>query len=340
MTVERITNRFAQTKGANRAALVTFVMAGDPDHATTAEILAALPAAGADIIELGMPFSDPMADGATIQAAGLRALAGGANMHKTLDLVRGFRAKDQATPLLLMGYYNPILAYGVNKFLADAAGAGVDGCIVVDLPPEEDAEFVAAAQRLNLATTHLATPTTDAKRLPQVLRGASGFLYYVSIAGITGTKSAAEDHIRAALALFRQHTQLPIAVGFGVRTAEQVHTIAAIADGVVVGSAIIDRIAANLDATGKAGAQLSEEVITLVKQLAAATHRQNNRQDTIDSLKNLVRPKIHGLVDPKNIPDNLWDKCPGCGAMLFKRELEENHFICRQCGHSMQKANP
>lgn len=338
MTIERITTRFTHTKAANRAALITFVMAGDPDHATTAQILAALPSAGADIIELGMPFSDPMADGATIQAAGLRALARGANMHKTLDLVRGFRTNDQSTPLLLMGYYNPILAYGVDQFLTDAASAGVDGLIVVDLPPEEDAAFAAAAKNLNLATTHLATPTTDAKRLPQVLRGASGFLYYVSIAGITGTKSAAEDHIRAALALFRQHTSLPIAVGFGVRTAEQVHTIATIADGVVVGSAIIDRIAASLDATGKPGAQLVQEVSTLVQQLAAATHRQIDIQDaTNNSVKN-KRPKIQGLVDPKDVPDNLWDKCPSCGVILFKRELEENHYLCRHCGHSMQKA--
>ena len=273
MTIARIAARFAATKAANRAALVTFIMAGDPDHATTAQILAELPEAGADIIELGMPFSDPMADGPAIQAAGLRALASGATMHKTLELVRGFRAKDQTTPLLLMGYTNPILAYGPEKFLAAAQEAGVDGLIVVDLPPEEDTDFAAAAQKLDIAITHLATPTTDAGRMPQVLRGATGFLYYVSIAGITGTKSATEAPIRDAVSLFRQHTKLPIAVGFGIRTPEQVRTVAAIADGVVVGSALIDRIATNLDGKGKAGAQLTQDVCGLVRQLAAATHR-------------------------------------------------------------------
>ena len=273
MTIDRIAARFAKTKTENRAALVTFIMAGDPDHTTTAQILAELPKAGADIIELGMPFSDPMADGPAIQAAGLRALAHGANMHKTLELARGFRAKNDTTPLLLMGYYNPILAYGPEKFLAAAQAAGVDGLIIVDLPPEEDADFAIKAQRLNLAITHLATPTTDAGRLPQVLRGATGFLYYVSIAGITGTKSAAGAHVRDAVALFRQHTKLPIAVGFGIRTPEQVRTISGIADGVVVGSALIDRIAANLDGAGKAGAQLHQDVCGLVQQLAAATHR-------------------------------------------------------------------
>ncbi|MGB4100539.1 MAG: tryptophan synthase subunit alpha [Alphaproteobacteria bacterium] len=273
MTTERITARFAKAKAENHAALVTFIMAGDPDLATTARLLAELPKAGADIIELGMPFSDPMADGPAIQAAGLRALANGANMHKTLELARGFRAGDNHTPLLLMGYFNPILAYGPEKFLTDALAAGVDGLIIVDLPPEEDADFAAKAQRLNLAITRLATPTTDAERLPHVLRGASGFLYYVSIAGITGTKSAAEAPVRDAVATFRQHTKLPIAVGFGVRTPEQVRAIAAIADGVVVGSALIDRITANLDGAGKAGAQLHQEVSSLVRQLAAATHR-------------------------------------------------------------------
>ena len=273
MTMDRIATRFAATKAASRAALITFVMAGDPDHATTQRLLAALPAAGADVIELGMPFSDPMADGPAIQAAGLRALAGGAQMHRTLDLVRNFRIQDQTTPLLLMGYFNPILAYGPDIFLRDAQEAGVDGLILVDLPPEEDEAFAAAARRHHLAIVHLATPTTDAKRLPQVLNHAAGFLYYVSIAGITGTKSATLADIRQALTLFRQHTNLPIAVGFGVRSPEQCQAIATTADGVVVGSALIDLIAANLDGAGQASAKLIPDVCGLVRQLAAATQK-------------------------------------------------------------------
>lgn len=272
----RISTTFATTKAAQRAALVTFIMAGDPDHETTAKILAELPKAGADIIELGMPFSDPMADGPSIQAAGIRALKGDATMVKTLSLVRGFRAQNSTTPIVLMGYFNPILAYQPEKFLADAAAAGVDGLILVDLPPEEDADFRAKANKLGIDIIRLATPTTDAARLPMVLDGASGFLYYVSIAGITGTKSATVDHVRTALAAIRKQTALPLAVGFGVKTPEQLAELAAFADGVIVGSALVDRIAANLDGSGKIGAQIVPEISALVRAFAAATLRKSS----------------------------------------------------------------
>lgn len=272
----RISTTFATTKAAQRAALVTFIMAGDPDHETTAKILAELPKAGADIIELGMPFSDPMADGPSIQAAGIRALKGGATMLKTLSLVRGFRDQNSATPIVLMGYFNPILAYQPEKFLADAAAAGVDGLILVDLPPEEDADFRAKANKLGIDIIRLATPTTDAARLPKVLDGASGFLYYVSIAGITGTKSATVDHVRSALTAIRNHTAMPLAVGFGIKTPEQLAELAAFADGVIVGSALVDRIAANLDGNGKIGAQIVPEISALVRAFAAATLRKSS----------------------------------------------------------------
>lgn len=271
MTTDRIAAAFAKTKAENRAAMISFIMAGDPDHDTAAQLLRELPQAGADMIELGMPFSDPMADGPAIQAAGLRALKNGANMRRTLELARGFRREDQVTPLILMGYFNPVLAYGPEKFLADAESAGIDGLIIVDLPPEEDGDFRASANRHHLAVIHLATPTTDDARLPKVLNGASGFLYYVSITGITGTKSAAQTQVHEALSRLRRSTALPIAVGFGVRTPEQVQSIAGVADGVIVGSALADRIAANLDAQGRAGAQLCGDVCGLVRQLAAAT---------------------------------------------------------------------
>lgn len=276
MSANRISQTFATTKAAKRAALVTFIMAGDPDHDTTAKILAELPKAGADIIELGMPFSDPMADGPSIQAAGIRALKGGATMVKTLSLVRGFRAQNSTTPIVLMGYFNPILAYQPEKFLADAAAAGVDGLILVDLPPEEDAEFRGQANKLGIDIIRLATPTTDAARLPKVLDGASGFLYYVSIAGITGTKSATVDHVRSALAAIRKQTDMPLAVGFGVKTPEQLAELAAFADGVIVGSALVDRIAGNLDANGKIGAQIVPEISALVRAFAAATLRKSS----------------------------------------------------------------
>ncbi|MEJ0063405.1 MAG: tryptophan synthase subunit alpha [Alphaproteobacteria bacterium] len=269
----RIAAAFAKTKAANRAALIAFVMAGDPDHETAAKILRELPGAGADIIELGMPFSDPMADGPAIQAAGLRALNNGATMHRTLDLARGFRRENQKTPLILMGYFNPILAYGPEKFIEDAAQAGIDGFIIVDLPPEEDEEFRSGAQAAGLDVIHLATPTTDAARLPKVLNGASGFLYYVSITGITGTKSAAGKDVAEAIAEFRRHTKLPIAAGFGLRAPEQIKAIAGDVDGVVVGSALAGCIAANLDGTGQAGAQMMPNLLGLVRQLADAAHR-------------------------------------------------------------------
>src|SRR6202030_3499349 len=242
----RIDHRFAEIKREGRAALVTFLMSGDPDYETSLAIAKALPAAGADVIELGMPFTDPMADGPAIQAAGLRALKAGQNMKKTLAIVREFRAGDDATPIVLMGYYNPIYVYGVEKFLADAKATGVDGLIVVDLPPEEDAELCLPALKAGLNFIRLATPTTDDKRLPTVLTNTSGFVYYVSIAGITGSAAPDPAAVSAAIARIKRHTKLPVCVGFGVRTAEQARAIAENADGVVVGSALIDAVRKSL----------------------------------------------------------------------------------------------
>jgi len=238
--VSRIAARFAQLKRANRAGLVTFITAGDPDPARSAAILAGLPKAGADLIELGMPFSDPMADGPAIQAANLRALKSGMTLAKTLEQVRGFRKGDDATPIVLMGYLNPIETYGAKKFLADAKSAGVDGLILVDVPPEE-IDSVGATDGIDII--RLATPTTDDKRLPAVLKGASGFLYYVSITGITGTAAPDEIKVREAVARVRTHTDLPIAVGFGIRTPEQAAAIARGADAAVVGSVLVNEIA-------------------------------------------------------------------------------------------------
>ena len=248
----RIDRRFAELKKEGRAALVTFTMAGDPDYDASLSIAKALPAAGADVIELGMPFTDPMADGPAIQAAGVRALKAGQNMIRTLALVREFRQSDDATPIVLMGYYNPIYIYGVSRFLSDALAAGIDGLIVVDLPPEEDEELCLPALKAGLNFVRLATPTTDDKRLPAVLMNTSGFVYYVSITGITG--AAAPDHSKVADAVTRikRHTKLPVAVGFGVRTAEQAAAIARGADGVVVGSALVEKVRGSLDANGKA----------------------------------------------------------------------------------------
>jgi tryptophan synthase alpha chain len=264
----RIDGRFAALRKAARPALVTFVTAGDPDYATSLAILRALPAAGADIVELGMPFSDPMADGPAIQAAGLRALRGGQTMLRTLDMVRAFRAGDPETPLVLMGYYNPIYIYGAERFLADACEAGVDGLIVVDLPPEEDDELCIPALRAGLNFIRLATPTTDEKRLPAVLANTSGFVYYVSITGITG--AAAPDSLRVASAIDRikKHTDLPVAVGFGVKTPEQAAAIGRNADGVVVGSALVSAIAASLDGENQATPRTVEAVTELVAALA------------------------------------------------------------------------
>jgi tryptophan synthase alpha chain len=246
---DRIAARFDALRQEGRAGLVTYIMAGDPDLETSFDILKGLPAAGADFIELGMSFSDPMADGPAIQAAGLRALAAGNTLAKTIDMVHRFRQGDAATPVILMGYYNPIYHYGVEAFIADALAAGIDGLIIVDLPPEEDDELCIPCHKAGLHFIRLATPTTDAKRLPAVLQHSSGFLYYVSVAGITGGASAQVDAIGAALGEIRKQTNLPIAVGFGIKTPGQAADMAQIAEAVVVGSAIVDEIA-KADKTG------------------------------------------------------------------------------------------
>jgi tryptophan synthase alpha chain len=265
----RIDRRFAELAREGRAALVTFLMAGDPDFDTSLAIIEALPKAGADVIEFGMPFTDPMADGPAIQAAGLRALKAGQRMTKTLDLVRAFRKTDDRTPIVLMGYYNPIYIYGVARFLADAKSAGVDGLIIVDLPPEEDNELCIPALKAGLNFIRLATPTTDDKRLPAVLANTSGFVYYVSITGITGAAAPDARLVTEAVARIKRHTQLPVAVGFGVRTAESAAAIAGGADGVVVGSALVDEVRRSLDENGKATARTVAAVTDLVAQLAA-----------------------------------------------------------------------
>jgi tryptophan synthase alpha chain len=264
----RIDTRFADLKKEGRAALVTFLMAGDPNAEASLAIVKALPAAGADVIELGMPFTDPMADGPAIQAAGLRALRAGATMIKTLELVRAFRTGDDATPIVLMGYYNPIYIYGVDKFLADAKAAGVDGLIIVDLPPEEDEELCLPALKAGLNFIRLATPTTDDKRLPAVLANTSGFVYYVSITGITGSAAPDAGKVKDAVARIKRHTSLPVAVGFGVRSGEQARGIAEGADGVVVGSALVDLVRQSLDADGKPTDRTVTMVTELVAQLA------------------------------------------------------------------------
>jgi tryptophan synthase alpha chain len=264
----RIDTRFAALKTEGRSALVTFLMAGDPDAKTSLAIVKALPKAGADVIELGMPFTDPMADGPTIQAAGLRALAAGQNMIKTLSLVRTFRKSDDTTPIVLMGYYNPIYVYGVDRFLVDAKSAGVDGMIIVDLPPEEDGELCLPALSAGLNFIRLATPTTNDKRLPVVLANTSGFVYYVSITGVTGSAKPDFGKVAAAVTRIKRHTKLPVAVGFGVRTAKDARAIAAGADGVVVGSALVDAVKNSLDRKGKATARTVKEVTKLVAELA------------------------------------------------------------------------
>jgi tryptophan synthase alpha chain len=275
--MSRIAARFAELKAEGRAGLVTFVTAGDPDLATSAEILAGLPKAGADLIELGMPFSDPMADGPSIEAAGHRALKAGTTLRRVLEMVAGFRKGDTATPLILMGYFNPIYIYGVERFAADAVAAGVDGVIVVDLPPEVDAELRLPAVTAGLEVIRLATPTTDSVRLPRVLEGAGGFLYYVAIAGVTGTKRAAIGDIAAAVARLKVSTALPVAVGFGIRDPEAAAAVARHADASVVGSAIVDRIARGLDAEGKAGSALIGDVLGFVGSLAAGVRDARNQ---------------------------------------------------------------
>ena len=264
----RIDTRFAELAKQGRAAFVTYVMAGDPDPVTSLDIVKALPKAGADVIELGIPFTDPMADGPSIQAAGLRALKAGMTLRKTLELVRGFRKDDNATPLVLMGYYNPIYIYGVDKFLADAKTAGVDGLIIVDLPPEEDDELCIPALKAGLNFIRLATPTTDDKRLPAVLTNTSGFVYYVSITGITGAAAADSTVVGEAVARIKRHTKLPVCVGFGIRTPGAAQAIAEKADGSVVGTALVDALRDSLDEQGRATAKTVSAVADLVASLA------------------------------------------------------------------------
>ncbi|MGB3687869.1 MAG: tryptophan synthase subunit alpha [Jannaschia helgolandensis] len=259
----RIDDTFARLSAENRKAFVTYVMAGDPDAATTTEIVRGLPGAGVDIIELGLPFTDPMADGPTIQLAGQRALEGGMTLQGTLDIVRAFRKGDTTTPIVLMGYYNPIYSRGVDRFLADAREAGIDGLIIVDLPPEEDSELCIPAQAAGLNFIRLATPTTDEKRLPKVLQNTSGFVYYVSITGITGSGVADAAKVGPEVARIKQSTDLPIIVGFGIRTPDASRDIAAVADGCVVGSAIVDRIAKG---------DSVQDVLAYVKSLADGAH--------------------------------------------------------------------
>jgi tryptophan synthase alpha chain len=265
----RIDTCFEALRREGRAGLVTFVMAGDPDPATSAAILKAVPAAGADLIEIGMPFTDPMADGPAVQAAGLRALRAGQDMVKTLELVRNFRAAEATTPIVLMGYYNPIYIYGVARFLADAKAAGVDGLIVVDLPPEEDAELCLPAIQAGLNFIRLATPTTDDRRLPAVLANTSGFVYYVSITGITGAAAPDPGLVAAAVGRIKRHTGLPVAVGFGVRDAASAASIARGAEAVVVGSALVEKVRLSLDAAGRATPATVPAVAGLVAELAA-----------------------------------------------------------------------
>ncbi|HEY7298699.1 MAG TPA: tryptophan synthase subunit alpha [Xanthobacteraceae bacterium] len=272
----RIGRRFAALEG-ERAALVTFVTAGDPDPATSLAILEALPKAGADLIELGMPFTDPMADGPAIQASSLRALEAGQTVKRTLALVKSFRRKDDATPVVLMGYYNPIYVYGVAKFLDHAIAAGIDGLIVVDLPPEEDDELCLPALAAGLNFIRLATPTTDDKRLPAVLANTSGFVYYVSITGITGMASPDTAQVTSAVARIKRHTRLPVAVGFGVKTAAQARAIAQGADGVVVGSALVEAVRSSLDRNGRATAKTVKAVCHLVESLAGGVHAAARR---------------------------------------------------------------
>jgi tryptophan synthase alpha chain len=264
----RIDARFAELKKQDRAAFITFLMAGDPDPATSLDILKALPKAGADVIEIGMPFTDPMADGPAIQAAGLRALKAGMTLKKTLAMVRAFRTGDATIPLVLMGYYNPIYIYGVEKFLTDAKSAGVDGLIIVDLPPEEDDELCLPAMRAGLNFIRLATPTTDDKRLPAVLANTSGFVYYVSITGITGSASADANVVGDAVARIKRHTKLPVCVGFGIRTPQAARGIAQHADGAVVGTALVDALRGSLDPEGRATAGTVGAVADLVALLA------------------------------------------------------------------------
>ncbi len=269
----RIGRRFAKLRAEGRAGLITFVTAGDPDPATSAEILRGLSAAGADVIELGMPFSDPMADGPAIQASSLRALKAGMTLKKTLKMVADFRSKDAETPVVLMGYYNPIYVFGVERFVAEATKSGVDGLIVVDLPPEEVDELWQPARAAGIDFIFLTTPTSDDKRLPKIVARATGFVYYVSITGITGTRSAAVADVKKAVSRIRKHTSLPIGVGFGIKTPEQAAEIAAVADAAVVGSALVDIVAGGVDGKGKARPGLAARVLGQVSTLAEGVRR-------------------------------------------------------------------
>ena len=266
--MSRIEQRFAQLRAESRAGLVIYLVAGDPDPDTSLALFQGVAAAGADLIEIGMPFSDPMADGPSIQAAGQRALKRGMTLRKTLAMVRSLRERDPDTPYVLMGYYNPIYRYGAEAFAQDAVAAGVDGAIIVDLPPEEDAELAVPARAAGLDIVRLATPTSDAARLPAIVAHASGFLYYVAIAGITGTKSATSDVVTAAVTRLKCHTKLPIAVGFGIRTAAQAADVARVADAAVVGSVLVERVASGLDKNGKATPELVGGVLAHVRDLA------------------------------------------------------------------------
>ena len=275
--MSRIAQRFAALRREGRAGLVTYLTGGDPDPDTSARLIGGLAAAGADLIEIGMPFSDPMADGPAIQAGGRRALQRGANLHGTLALVRQLRRADEATPIVLMGYYNPIYRYGAEAFARDAAAAGVDGLIVVDLPPEEDAELAGPARAAGLDLVRLATPTSDDRRLPVILERASGFLYYVAIAGITGTRSADAASVATAVARLRRHTDLPVAVGFGIKTAEQAAAIARAADAAAVGSSLVQRLADHLDPDGNPTQGLVDAVLVEVRALAAGVRGARRR---------------------------------------------------------------
>jgi tryptophan synthase alpha chain len=273
----RIDRRFAELKEAGRPALVTFVTAGDPDYDTSLEILTGLPVAGADLIELGMPFSDPMADGPAIQGAGQRALRNGQTLVRTIEMVREFRRGDQATPVILMGYYNPIYIYGNERFLDEAKVAGVDGLIVVDLPPEADQELCIPARSRDINFIRLAAPTTDDRRLPRVLENTSGFVYYVSITGITGAAMPDPTRVAESVARIKARTDLPVVVGFGVKTAEQARVIGGLADGVVVGSALVRSIANSLDEQEKATDMTVGAVHELVRALAGGVQAARRR---------------------------------------------------------------
>jgi len=268
----RIEQRFNKLASENRAGFVTYVMAGDPDLDTAAAILEGLPAAGADVIELGVPFTDPMADGPAIQLSGLRALKAGVTLRRVLDMVRQFRKKNTETPLVLMGYYNPIYSFGPQAFLTEAKDAGVDGMIIVDLPPEEDAELCLPTLDAGLSFIRLATPTTDDKRLPRVLSNTSGFVYYVSITGITGAAIPDLSQVTGAVERLKHHTALPVAVGFGIKTPEQAAVIGRAADGAVVGSALVTTIAENIDDDGKAKNGLVDALLSQVQGLADGVH--------------------------------------------------------------------